>query len=122
MDLSTWTPEQIITLAGIIFGFLSTAVLTVVGWLFVSQKNKAETAAIYQDIAHQAVEKERQQNEKIEFLTKEVEDLREENRRVNNENVKLRTQFSELKVQYDEQANELQSLREEIVVLRNKRK
>ncbi len=122
MDLTTWTPEQIITLAGIIFGFLGTAVLTVIGWLFVSQKNKAETAAIYQDIAHQAAEKERQQNLKIETLSKEIEDLKKENKLVNAENSSLKKQFSELKVQYDEQAVELQNLREEVAVLRSKRK
>lgn len=129
MDFTNWTPEQIITLAGIIAGFLSTGLLTIAGWFFVASKNRAETGKakaeaglIYQQMANESAVRDAQNDKRIQDLEKNIENLKKENKLVNDENSRLRREFAELKVQYDEQAIELQNLREEIAVLRNKRK
>jgi uncharacterized protein YlxW (UPF0749 family) len=125
----TWTPEQIINLAAIIFGFLGTVVLTVGGWFFVARLNQAQTAKakaeaekIYQEIAHQAAEHEAKLNERILTLEKQVGELKKTNEAKETENSELRRQLAELKVQYDEQALELSGLREEVQLLRTRRK
>ena len=129
MDFTNWTPEQIITLAGIIAGFFSTGLLTIFGWFFVASKNKAETnkakaeaGLIYQQMANESAKRDAENDKRIHELEQKIEALQKENKFVNDENSNLRLALAELKVQYDEQAVELQNLRDEIAVLRNKRK
>jgi chromosome segregation ATPase len=125
----TWTPEQLLTLASIIFGFLGSALLAIGGWVVVSKLNKAntekakaETIAIYQEMLKESAHRE-------EELTKRVNDVEQNLEKVQHalaekieENSNLQRQIAELKVQTDEQAQEITDLREEINTLRAKRK
>ena len=143
----TWTPELILEALKIVFTFLGTAIITVGGWFVVAKLNKANTekataeaAAIYQDMASQAAERERQllerlsQSEKdatvrevllvkrIEVLDKDLNLVKEALVEKVKENSDLQRQIAELKVQTDEQAQEITELREELQAFRLKRK
>lgn len=143
----TWTPEQILEALKIVFTFLGTAIITVGGWFFVAKLNKANTekakaeaAAIYQDMATQAAERERQLSERLvqfekdatvreDLLNKRIEELDKALNLVKEalvekvkENSDLQRQIAELRVQTDEQAQEIIDLREEVNTLRAKRK
>lgn len=125
----TWTPDQLLTLASIIFGFLGTALLAIGGWVVTTKLNKAntdkakaETIAIYQKMLQESAERE-------EALTKRVNDVEQNLEKVQHalaekiqENSELQRQIAELKVQTDVQAQEITDLREEINTLRAKRK
>lgn len=125
----TWTPDQLLTLASIIFGFLGTALLAIGGWVVTTKLNKAntdkakaETIAIYQKMLQESAERE-------EALTKRVNDVEKNLEKVQNaldekikENSNLQRQIAELKIQTDEQAQEITDLREEVNTLRAKRK
>lgn len=129
MDLSNWTPEQILQALGIIFTFLGTALLTIGGWVVVAKLNKANTdkakaeaAQIYQDMANQAAERERKLLLQIEELHTEVQTMKDTIAKKDKENTKLRTEVANLRVQTDVQAQEILNLREEVQTLRLKRK
>jgi len=129
MDLSNWTPEQILQALGIIFTFLGTALLTIGGWVVVAKLNKANTdkakaeaAQIYQDMANQAAERERKLLLQIEELHTEVQTMKDTIAEKDKENTKLRTEVANLRVQTDVQAQEILNLREEVQTLRLKRK
>jgi septal ring factor EnvC (AmiA/AmiB activator) len=125
----TWTPEQVLALASIVFGFMGTALLAIGGWVVTTKLNKAntekakaETIAIYQKMLQESAERE-------EALTKRVNDVEQNLEKVQHalaekieENSNLQRQIAELKVQTDEQAQEITDLREEINTLRAKRK
>ena len=124
-----WTPDQLLTLASIIFGFLGTAFLAIGGWIVTTKLNKAntdkakaETIAIYQNMLQESAERE-------EALTKRVNDVEHNLIKVQDalaekikENSNLQRQIAELKIQTDEQAQEITDLREEVNTLRTKRK
>lgn len=125
----TWTPEQIITLAGIIFGFISTALITIGGWFVVSKLNKANTEkakgeaiAIYQKMLNESAKREQEMTERIDVLQHDLEKMQELLATKTEENSRLRRELSEFKVQIDEQANEIVTLREELQALRLKKK
>lgn len=129
MDFSNWTPEQIITLAGIIFGFMSTSLLAVGGWVVVSKLNKANTAkakaetiVIYQNMLQESAERERELVERVNSLEKDLTKVHEMLADKVKENSSLQRQLAELKVQSDEQAQQITTLTEELQTLRNKRK
>lgn len=129
MDLSNWTPAQILQALGIIFTFLGTAIITVGGWIVVAKLNKAntdkakaETSAIYQDMATQAAAREEKLVKRISDLEGQIKTMKATIEEKDKENSTLRKLVAELKVQTDEQAQEILTLREEIQTLRNKRK
>ncbi len=124
----TWTPEQILEALKIVFTFFGTALLTVGGWFVVSKLNKANTekakaeaAAIYQEMAKHAAEREVVLLQRIETLDKDLSDVKEALTQKVEENSDLQRQIAELKVQTDEQAQEINDLREEVNTLRAKR-
>ncbi len=128
----TWTPDQIITLAQVIFGGL----LTIGGWFFVSKLNrantekaKAEAGTIYQKMANDAAENDRKQHEEIEALKTRIDSLQETVKQLTETNRKKDLRIEELndlsvdqekRIQELERSNKL--LEEEIQTLRMKRK
>lgn len=125
----TLTPEQLLTLASIIFGFLGSALLAIGGWVVVSKLNKAntekakaETIAIYQDILKESAHREEELTKRVNLLEHEIVIVQEALAGKIKENSDLQRQIAELKVQTDEQAQEITELRDEVNTLRAKRK
>lgn len=125
----TWTPEQLLTLASIIFGFLGSALLAIGGWVVVSKLNKAntekakaETIAIYQEMLKESAHREEELTKRVNDVEQNLEKVQHALAKKIEENSNLQRQIAELKVQTDEQAQEITNLREEINTLRAKRK
>jgi len=125
----TWTPEQIITALSIVAGLLGSALLTVGGWLVVSKLNKAntekakaETVAIYQDMLNESADREKKLVDRVYALERDTENLKNLLFEKQQENSLLREQFDELKKQSDVQADKIIELESELNALRLKRK
>ncbi len=125
----TWTPEQIITALSIIAGLFGTTLLTVGGWLVVSKLNKAntekakaETVAIYQNMLNESAEREKLLVDRVYALERDTEKLKNLLFEKTEENKLLRDQFDKLKRQSDEQESKIIDLQSEVDTLRLKRK
>lgn len=125
----TWTPDQLLTLASIIFGFLGTALLAIGGWVVTTKLNKAntdkakaETIAIYQKMLQESAEREEQLTKRVNDVEQNLEKVQHALAEKIQENSDLQRQIAELKIQTDEQAQEITDLREEVNTLRAKRK
>mgnify|MGYP006935515205 CR=1 FL=1 len=125
----TWTPEQIITALSIVAGLIGSTILTIGGWLVVSKLNKAntekakaETVAIYQDMLNESAEREKKLVDRVYALERDTEKLKTLLVEKQAENSLLREQFDALKKQSDQQANQIVELQSEIDTLRLKRK
>lgn len=125
----TWTPEQIITALSIVAGLIGSTMLTIGGWLVVSRLNKAntekakaETVAIYQEMLNESVEREKKLVDRVYALERDTEKLKTLLVEKQNENAQLQKQFDLLKEQSDVQADKIVELEAELNALRLKRK
>ena len=125
----TWTPEQVLALASIIFGFMDTALLAIGGWVVTTKLNKAntekakaETITLYQEMLKESAKSEIELTKRVFLLEHEIAIVQEALAGKIRENSDLQRQIAELRVQTDEQAQEIIDLREELNTLRAKRK
>lgn len=124
----TWTPDQLLMLASIIFGFLGSALLAIGGWVVTTKLNKAntekakaETIEIYQEMLKESAHREEELTKRVNDLEHSLEKIQGDLTEKIRENSDLQRQIAELKIQTDEQAQEITDLREEVNTLRAKR-
>lgn len=115
-------------LASIIFGFLGSALLAIGGWVVTTKLNKAntekakaETIEIYQEILKESAHHEEELTKRVNDLEHSLEKIQGDLTEKIRENSDLQRQIAELKIQTDEQAQEITDLREEVNTLRAKR-
>ena len=125
----TWTPEQVLALASIVFGLMGTALLAIGGWVVTTKLNKAntekakaETITLYQEMLKESAKSEIELTKRVFLLEHEIAIVQEALAGKIRENSDLQRQIAELRVQTDEQAQEITDLREEVNTLRAKRK
>lgn len=124
-----FTPDQIISLVGIIVGGLLSGTLTIGGWFVVSRLNKANTekargeaATIYQKMAGEAAQREEKYQSEISDLRNTVENLENTVADLKETNKKKDLLIADQEKRIGELERSNSNLELEIQALHNKRK